>query len=44
MQVASLLIVGTAKLEGDLSAKQSEFVAHIQSLIAPSVKGQGTWQ
>ncbi len=38
------MMIEVASAEGDLTAKQNEFVARIRSLFAPSVKGQGTWQ
>ncbi len=38
------MMVEVASAEGDLTAKQSEFVARIRSLFAPSVTGQGAWQ
>ena len=37
------MMIEVASTDGDLSAKQSDYIASIQSLFVPSEKSQGIW-
>ena len=37
------MMIDLASADGDLTAKQSEYVERMQSLFVPPEKGQGTW-